>query len=340
MHEEVCGVLVGSLCWDGGPYLLVDARIEGKHASHQSGSVTFTSDTWDYIHEELAAKHPDRKIVGWYHTHPGFGIFLSNMDAFIHENFFSFPWQPAYVFDPQAETDGFFFRTDGELRQEDVCIAPDEKPVLGKPMLPPIGSGDRMVIEDERPRKWIWPVVALSAAMVLCLGALVFTLFGRLRDKEEAGRVAETQIETLRHEAVEREEQIRDHRRNEREWLVRQTSYERVIDGLRVQITEITVENRRLESLNETNRAERARLEEERSRQDAVIAGFQQERESWEQSRTEWETERAAERAAERAHTRTLEARIEELERPEVPAPEPPAEESHWYDFLKFWKWF
>ena len=29
--------------------------------------------------------------------------------AVIHENFFGLKWQPAYVYDPQAETDGFFF---------------------------------------------------------------------------------------------------------------------------------------------------------------------------------------------------------------------------------------
>ena len=83
MHKEVCGVLIGNLCWDNEAYLLIDACIEGKYAEHQSGSVTFTSNTWDYIHKELSDKYPNKTIVGWYHTHPGFGIFLSNMDIFI-----------------------------------------------------------------------------------------------------------------------------------------------------------------------------------------------------------------------------------------------------------------
>ncbi len=132
MHKEVCGVLVGNLCWDGEPYLLIDARIEGKYADHQAGSVTFTSETWDYIHDELAKKYPDKRIVGWYHTHPGFGIFLSNMDFFIHENFFSIKWQPAYVFDPQAETEGFFFWHNGDLQQEEVTVIHDENPIVKK----------------------------------------------------------------------------------------------------------------------------------------------------------------------------------------------------------------
>lgn len=47
LREEVCGVLVGSLCEDPkeGTYLKIDARIEGRHAEHQAGSVTFKSET-------------------------------------------------------------------------------------------------------------------------------------------------------------------------------------------------------------------------------------------------------------------------------------------------------
>ena len=130
MNREVCGVLIGELCWDKEAYLLIDARIEGKYADHQSGSVTFTSETWDFIHQELSDKHPDKKIVGWYHTHPGFGIFLSNMDFFIHENFFGLKWQPAYVYDPQAETDGFFFWDENNnMAQGKISIIPDVAPV-------------------------------------------------------------------------------------------------------------------------------------------------------------------------------------------------------------------
>ncbi len=34
------------------------------------------------------ANSPNIDIVGWYHTHPSFGIFLSHHDLFIHQNFF------------------------------------------------------------------------------------------------------------------------------------------------------------------------------------------------------------------------------------------------------------
>ena len=59
----------------------------------------FTQETWTRIHEEKDARYPDHKIVGWYHSHPGFGVFLSDHDLFIHKNFFSQPGQLAWVFD-------------------------------------------------------------------------------------------------------------------------------------------------------------------------------------------------------------------------------------------------
>jgi proteasome lid subunit RPN8/RPN11 len=54
--------------------------------------------------------YPDESavIVGWYHTHPGFGIFLSGMDQFIHQNFFIQLWHVALVLDPVARRSGFF----------------------------------------------------------------------------------------------------------------------------------------------------------------------------------------------------------------------------------------
>lgn len=190
MNKEVCGVFVGSLCRDDdGAYLRIDARIEGKFADHQAGSVTFTSETWDYIHQELAEKYPDRKIVGWYHTHPGFGIFLSNMDFFIHENFFGIKWQPAYVYDPQAETDGFFFWQDRNLERDEIVVVPDQPALEGTPA---IGSGEKISIaitdeEEEREHKKRLAVAAVTILILLLglsSGIAIFFLYSSNRQLE------------------------------------------------------------------------------------------------------------------------------------------------------------
>ncbi len=37
----------------------------------------------------MEEKHSSLSIVGWYHSHPGFGVEFSDMDMFIQKNFFS-----------------------------------------------------------------------------------------------------------------------------------------------------------------------------------------------------------------------------------------------------------
>lgn len=282
MHAEVCGVLVGSLCWDGGPYLLIDGRIEGKHASHQSGSVTFTSETWDFIHEELAAKYPDRKIVGWYHTHPGFGIFLSNMDAFIHENFFSFPWEPAYVFDPQAETDGFFFRIGTELVQETVCISGDVAPSVKGPVVGFLDPG-KIVINDKPKRCYV--LLSIAAAVVVCCCVVVGMFFmKKFRDTEQAANAAETKAEALRGALVEKNTEIERHKQKANEWSVRNATYEKELEGLRIKVTTYERELEGLQIRMTTIKAERKALEASNKDQQTTVDRLKSDRSNLEKS--------------------------------------------------------
>jgi proteasome lid subunit RPN8/RPN11 len=120
---EVCGVLVGNVYHDGhGPYLYVEASIKGDHAAGKTAQVTFTAETWNHINDEMEQKFAGRKILGWYHTHPGFGIFLSEMDLFIQNNFFPEPWQVAYVYDPKADEDGVFVWKNGQATRDPYLV--------------------------------------------------------------------------------------------------------------------------------------------------------------------------------------------------------------------------
>lgn len=113
LSHEVAGVLVG-----GRPEKQPDGRyvvhifdtIVARHTVMQGASVTYTPESWRYLNDTLAERYPDDTavMVGWYHTHPGFGIFLSGMDLFIHQNFFTQIWHVAMVLDPRARTSGFF----------------------------------------------------------------------------------------------------------------------------------------------------------------------------------------------------------------------------------------
>lgn len=112
---EICGVLVGKWARDAdGPFLLVSDFIRGEAATSKFAEVTFTHDTWAKINHEMDTRFADLSIVGWYHSHPDFGIFLSDRDRFIQEHFFSGPGQVALVVDPVRKTEGVFIWKQGK----------------------------------------------------------------------------------------------------------------------------------------------------------------------------------------------------------------------------------
>jgi proteasome lid subunit RPN8/RPN11 len=114
LKNEVCGVLIGDF-EDGATH--VRACIAGANAAQGGAHVTFTQDTWEHIYKIKDRDFPDERIVGWYHSHPGFGIFLSDHDTFIHKNFFSAPEQVAWVFDPHSDEEGCFGWHGGHLER-------------------------------------------------------------------------------------------------------------------------------------------------------------------------------------------------------------------------------
>jgi proteasome lid subunit RPN8/RPN11 len=116
--KEVGGILVGNVYKDNqGPFLEVKAAIVAEHTRNEGTEVAFTPETWDQINQTKDRLYPEDKIVGWYHTHPRFGIFLSERDKFIQEHSFAYPWTTAFVVDPVQNAEGFFFWSDGELRE-------------------------------------------------------------------------------------------------------------------------------------------------------------------------------------------------------------------------------
>ena len=66
----------------------------------------FTSESWEAIRTEVGGSTDT--IVGWFHTHPGLGVFMSGTDRQTQRNFFSQPWQVSLVVDPRTEDIGFF----------------------------------------------------------------------------------------------------------------------------------------------------------------------------------------------------------------------------------------
>lgn len=120
---EICGVIVGNVYRDHlGPFLLIESSIRGDAAEGHAAQVTFKAETWEHIQDVMEKEHAGRRIVGWYHTHPGFGIFLSGMDLFIQDNFFNLPWQTAFVYDPIGGDEGTFVWRGGKSEREPFLV--------------------------------------------------------------------------------------------------------------------------------------------------------------------------------------------------------------------------
>jgi proteasome lid subunit RPN8/RPN11 len=135
---ELGGVLLGKECVDpatGEHFAWITQALEAKHYANTQASFTYTHDSWEEITRERDRLHPDLDVVGWYHTHPSFGIFLSHHDLFIHQNFFAQPLQVAYVVDPIQSTRGFFQWSDGKMVQVGgfhLCAERSERLALSK----------------------------------------------------------------------------------------------------------------------------------------------------------------------------------------------------------------
>ena len=118
LENESGGMLMGyTLDGAGKTNIIIDGFIEGKYCQATPTTLTFTHETWDYVNAEADKKYPEYKIIGWIHTHPSFGIFLSEYDKFIQQNFFNGDNQIAYVVDPIQKIEGFYFWIDGKIEK-------------------------------------------------------------------------------------------------------------------------------------------------------------------------------------------------------------------------------
>ena len=119
LDNEVGGWLIGKWRADrrtGEQFVIVEGILPALHTRHGSAYLTFTQDTQLALYDEMKEQYPGKELVGWYHTHPRMGVFLSSYDTWLHANFFPELYQVALVIEPFSATGGFFIRRpDGSL---------------------------------------------------------------------------------------------------------------------------------------------------------------------------------------------------------------------------------
>jgi proteasome lid subunit RPN8/RPN11 len=119
LNNEVGGWLVGKWRMDkrtGKEFIVVENILPAPHTRQGSAFLTFTQESQVAMHQALEERYPNKELVGWYHTHPRMGVFLSEYDTWLHRNFFPELFQVALVIEPYSACGGFFIRQpDGSL---------------------------------------------------------------------------------------------------------------------------------------------------------------------------------------------------------------------------------
>ena len=185
--NESGGMLIGNVIEEfGKTNIIVNGFIEAKYCEATPTTLKITHETWEYVHKEMDKKFPGQKIVGWIHTHPNFGIFLSEYDKFIQENFFKEDYQIAYVVDPIQDIEGFYFWINGKIER---CKGFYKFDKMGAKIESDIESKDDDV---EQNNSWLNLKNIIIAVLVVCIVFLTFSNISQNKEIENLQKQQET----------------------------------------------------------------------------------------------------------------------------------------------------
>lgn len=118
LDVEVGGICLGRVFrsqQDDRLLIRIEEMIKAEHTVAGGAYLTFTPEAWRRLVDVHLCDFPDMRLLGWYHSHPGIGVFLSSMDRFIHDSFFTASWHVAVVIDPVQQQAGVFARYSRDL---------------------------------------------------------------------------------------------------------------------------------------------------------------------------------------------------------------------------------
>lgn len=111
---ELGGLLVGNvyhlLAGNENSYAIVIRHsIPSLKFKSTAASLNLGTDVWNAARPYLAK---GLMVVGWYHSHPGFGAFFSSTDRYTQKHFFKEPYHVGLVVDPFREEEMWFLGKD------------------------------------------------------------------------------------------------------------------------------------------------------------------------------------------------------------------------------------
>lgn len=110
------GILFGQAYTDSehGIYVEITAAVAAPRTIGTGVHLEFTPETWQGIMNYAKKAHIEANIVGWYHSHPNLGVFMSGTDMRTQRAFFSHPWCVSIIYDPVRNKIGYFLGANAE----------------------------------------------------------------------------------------------------------------------------------------------------------------------------------------------------------------------------------
>jgi proteasome lid subunit RPN8/RPN11 len=188
------------------PVVVITEAMPAKFTEGTPVRLTFTTDTWRDLDNEIAEKYRDLasapQRVGWYHSHPNISIFLSHWDLDVCTTFEKRKFPVALVVDPVKNRGGFFiggekgyqphspqgFYEARNMQKESIVswgnvkrVEPENKKTA-TPDPPPAPTAS-----------YLWAVVL---TMLLIVASVGYLYVGQLRDREQLNAL-EAKIDRL-----------------------------------------------------------------------------------------------------------------------------------------------
>ena len=119
---EVMGLMLGRVhSWKGNEYVLVkDVVTSDLQAT--SVEVRFDRNGYEGLFDALDDIEYEYVVVGWYHSHPGHGCFLSDVDIGTQRAMFTEGYHTAVVIDPVNREMAAFHTVGDEVRPRPFAI--------------------------------------------------------------------------------------------------------------------------------------------------------------------------------------------------------------------------
>jgi len=123
---EVFGFLIGTLYnWKGNYYIIIKNQVYVKSglfgnefSVYEMGDTPYTGEMNKYYLEleKIRQKNPKLLNLGWWHSHPNFGLFLSSVDINTQKLLYYKPYHVALVVDPIRDCYSFFTLDDSSKK--------------------------------------------------------------------------------------------------------------------------------------------------------------------------------------------------------------------------------